>query len=107
MGTRARQLVALVSIMPFHVAIKVIFHGTMAARVTAAAKLHAITLLKSPIGRQQSVRDTLLALGLRKRHQTVVHKNTLEVRVPWFAFPSSTLLLTGGCALRVPVAVPD
>lgn len=49
-----------------------------AARVLreAAAKLHAVTMVRSPIGREQKVRDALKALGLRKMNQTVVHKNT-------------------------------
>jgi ribosomal protein L30 len=51
-----------------------------------AAKLHAVTLLKSGIGHQQSVRDTLKALGLSRLHQTVVHKNTPEVRVFFLIF---------------------
>ena len=44
-----------------------------------AAKLR-ITLRKSPIGFSQDQKDTVAALGLRKREQTVEHEETPSVR---------------------------
>lgn len=39
-----------------------------------------ITLVKSPIGYSQRQKGTVKALGLRKLHQTVVHKDTPVIR---------------------------
>lgn len=44
-----------------------------------AAKLHAVTLIRSGIGRPYWEKPTLDALGLTKLHQTIVHKNTPSV----------------------------
>ena len=44
-----------------------------------AAKLR-VTLRKSPIGFSQDQKDTIAALGLRKREQTVEHEETPSVR---------------------------
>ncbi|MBW8350634.1 50S ribosomal protein L30 [Bacillus sp. IITD106] len=40
----------------------------------------AITLTKSLIGRTEGQRETVKALGLRKLHQTVEHKDTEAIR---------------------------
>ncbi|MDP8255524.1 MAG: 50S ribosomal protein L30 [Candidatus Alcyoniella australis] len=39
-----------------------------------------ITLLKSGIGRQQKQKDILVALGLRRLNQSVIHSNTPIIR---------------------------
>lgn len=39
-----------------------------------------ITLVKSPIGYPRRQRGTLRALGLRRMHQTVNHKDTPVIR---------------------------
>lgn len=39
-----------------------------------------ITLVKSPIGYSRRQRGTLRALGLRRMHQTVEHKDTPVIR---------------------------
>lgn len=39
-----------------------------------------ITLVKSPIGYPRRQRGTLRALGLRRMHQTVEHKDTPVIR---------------------------
>ncbi len=39
-----------------------------------------ITLLRSPIGRPQDQRATLVGLGLRKLHQTVEREDTPSIR---------------------------
>lgn len=44
-----------------------------------AVKLHAVTLIRSGIGRPFWERRTLDALGLTKLHQTIVHKNTPSI----------------------------
>ncbi|MCL1989954.1 MAG: 50S ribosomal protein L30 [Defluviitaleaceae bacterium] len=44
-----------------------------------AKELH-ITLTRSVIGRTQVQRDTVRALGLKKRHQTVVKPNDVAIR---------------------------
>ena len=43
------------------------------------AKLHAVTLIRSGIGRPYWEKRTLDALGLSKLHQTTVHKNTPSI----------------------------
>lgn len=40
----------------------------------------AVTLKRSLIGRTQSQRDTVKALGLRKLHQTVEHDDNPAIR---------------------------
>ena len=42
----------------------------------AASKLHAITLIRSPIRTPKNIKATIAALGLKRIHQTVIHKNT-------------------------------
>jgi large subunit ribosomal protein L30 len=44
-----------------------------------AAKLHAVTLVRSPIGKSATVKKTLEALGLTRMHKTTIHKNTPAV----------------------------
>ena len=39
-----------------------------------------VTLTKSVIGKPQTQRDTVKALGLRKMHQTVEHEDTPQIR---------------------------
>jgi large subunit ribosomal protein L30 len=39
-----------------------------------------ITLVKSPIGYSKRQKATLKALGLRKLHQTVTHKDNIVLR---------------------------
>lgn len=39
-----------------------------------------VTLTKSVIGKPQTQRDTVKALGLRKMHQTVEHEDTPQFR---------------------------
>ncbi len=43
-------------------------------------KLLKVTLVRSPIGYTQDQRATAIALGLRKMHQTAVHKDTPQIR---------------------------
>eukprot|EP00048_Salpingoeca_helianthica_P011559 m.166235 g.166235 ORF g.166235 m.166235 type:complete len:107 (-) comp15239_c4_seq1:65-385(-) len=47
--------------------------------MAAAAKLHAVTLVRSPIGKSATVKKTLEALGLTRMHKTTIHKNTPTV----------------------------
>ncbi len=47
--------------------------------MTVANKL-SITLVRSLIGRPETQRRTVAALGLRKLHQTVVHEDTPVIR---------------------------
>lgn len=42
-------------------------------------KLHAVTLIRSQIGRTKRQKEALACLGLRKIQQTVPHKNTPTV----------------------------
>ncbi|MBZ0282626.1 MAG: 50S ribosomal protein L30 [Anaerolineae bacterium] len=44
------------------------------------AKQLKITLVKSPIGFEQSQKDTVRGLGLRKLHKTVLHNDTPQIR---------------------------
>ena len=45
----------------------------------ALPRFHAVTLIRSGIGRPYRQKRTLKALGLTKMHKTVVHKNTPSV----------------------------
>lgn len=45
----------------------------------AVPKLHAVTLIRSGIGRPYWQKRTLEALGLKKLHRTRIHKNTPSV----------------------------
>ena len=51
---------------------------TMASQ-RAAHKLHAVTLIRSGIGRPYWQKRTLEALGLTKLHKTMIHKNIPSV----------------------------
>ena len=51
---------------------------TMAAR-RLPAKLHAVTLIRSGIGKPYWQKRTLEALGLTKLHKTMIHKNIPSV----------------------------
>ncbi len=44
------------------------------------AKKIKITLVRSPIGRNRKIRDTLRALGLTRLNKTVVHENRPSIR---------------------------
>ena len=44
-----------------------------------AHKLHAVTLIRSGIGKPYWQKRTLEALGLTKLHKTVIHKNSPSV----------------------------
>jgi large subunit ribosomal protein L30 len=46
----------------------------------ANAKTIRVTLVRSPIGYTKDQKDTVLALGLRRMHQTVEHKDNPAVR---------------------------
>lgn len=39
-----------------------------------------VTLVKSPIGYSKRQKETVLALGLRRMHQTVEHEDSPEIR---------------------------
>lgn len=39
-----------------------------------------VTLVRSPIGYTKDQKDTALALGLRKLHQTIEHRDTPAIR---------------------------
>ena len=52
---------------------------TMSSVRQAAAKLHMVTLVRSPCNRPRDVRETLGRLGLTRMSQSVVHKNTPAV----------------------------
>jgi large subunit ribosomal protein L30 len=39
-----------------------------------------VTLVKSGIGRNKKIRETLIGLGLTKLHKTVILKNTPAIR---------------------------
>jgi large subunit ribosomal protein L30 len=39
-----------------------------------------VTLVKSPIGYEQSQKDTVKSLGLRRLHSSVLHNDTPPVR---------------------------
>jgi large subunit ribosomal protein L30 len=43
-------------------------------------KTVVVTLVKSPIGYTKDQKKTVLALGLRRMHQTIEHKDTPAVR---------------------------
>ena len=44
------------------------------------AKVLLVTLVRSPIGYEQSQKDTVRALGLRKLHQSVEKKDSPAIR---------------------------
>jgi large subunit ribosomal protein L30 len=48
--------------------------------VTTESKTIQVKLVRSPIGFEQSQKDTVRALGLRKMHQTVEHVDTPAIR---------------------------
>jgi large subunit ribosomal protein L30 len=45
-----------------------------------ADKMLKITLVRSPIGYEKSQKATVKALGLRRMHMTVTHKDTPQIR---------------------------
>lgn len=64
---------------PTHVVIVVGSVVTVMSSKTAGMlipKLHAVTLIRSGIGRPYWEKKTLIALKLTKMHKTVIHKNT-------------------------------
>jgi large subunit ribosomal protein L30 len=44
------------------------------------SKVVKVTLVRSPIGYTKSQKDTVKALGLRRLHQTVEHKDSPALR---------------------------
>ncbi len=46
----------------------------------SAGKTVRVTLVRSPIGYTKDQKATVLALGLRRMHQTVEHKDTPALR---------------------------
>jgi len=49
------------------------------AQVNEAKKIQ-VKLVRSPIGYEQSQKDTVKALGLKRMHQTVEHADTPVIR---------------------------
>jgi large subunit ribosomal protein L30 len=45
-----------------------------------AGKIVRVTLVRSPIGYTKDQKRTVLALGLRRMHQTIEHKDTPALR---------------------------
>jgi large subunit ribosomal protein L30 len=50
------------------------------SETTSETKLIHVKLVRSPIGYEQSQKDTVKALGLKRMHQTVEHNDTLVIR---------------------------
>lgn len=50
------------------------------AKAQTAEKVIRVTLVRSPIGYTKDQRATARALGLRRMHQTVEHKDTPTLR---------------------------
>lgn len=50
------------------------------AETTTETKLLKITLLRGLVGQREEHRRTLRALGLRRRHQSVIHRDTPTIR---------------------------
>lgn len=50
------------------------------AKAQTAEKVIRVTLVRSPIGYTKDQRATARALGLRRMHQTVEHKDTPALR---------------------------
>ncbi len=46
----------------------------------SAGKTVRVTLVRSPIGYTKDQKATVLALGLRRMHQTIEHKDTPALR---------------------------
>lgn len=53
---------------------------TVSKRVVAMADMIKVTLVKSGIGRDKKIRQTLTGLGLTKLNKTVILKNTPAIR---------------------------
>jgi large subunit ribosomal protein L30 len=53
---------------------------TGSKRVVAMADMIKVTLVKSGIGRDKKIRQTLTGLGLTKLNKTVILKNTPAIR---------------------------
>lgn len=51
-----------------------------AATQASEAKKIQVKLVRSPIGYEQSQKDTVKALGLKRMHQTVEHTDTPVIR---------------------------
>lgn len=49
-------------------------------RKASSGKTLRVTLVRSPIGYTKDQKATVLALGLRRMHQTVEHKDTPALR---------------------------
>ncbi|HUI87561.1 MAG TPA: 50S ribosomal protein L30 [Anaerolineales bacterium] len=49
-------------------------------RKESPAKTIRVTLVRSPIGYTKDQKETVLALGLRRLHQTIEHKDTPALR---------------------------
>ena len=45
-----------------------------------SGKIIRVTLVRSPIGYTKDQKQTVLALGLRRMHQTIEHKDTPALR---------------------------
>jgi len=45
-----------------------------------SGKIIRVTLVRSPIGYTKDQKQTVLALGLRRLHQTIEHKDTPALR---------------------------
>ena len=45
-----------------------------------SSKTIRVTLVRSPIGYTKDQKETVLALGLRRLHQTIEHKDTPALR---------------------------
>jgi len=50
------------------------------SKAKTADKTIKVTLVRSPIGYEKSQKATVRALGLRRMHQTVEHKDTPVLR---------------------------
>lgn len=50
------------------------------ANSTNSSKTIQVKLVRSPIGYEQSQKDTVKALGLKRMHQTVEHNDTPVIR---------------------------
>jgi large subunit ribosomal protein L30 len=48
--------------------------------VSGEKKMVKITQVRSAIGRNETHKKTLRALGIRRMHQTVVHRDTPQIR---------------------------
>jgi len=49
-------------------------------KVPGNAKIVRVTLVRSPIGFKKDQKDTVRALGFRRMHQTIEHRDTPALR---------------------------